>query len=211
MRTVEVEQFFPLISSVAEGCPNFVMERAIVDTVNDICRKTGCVVIENKFTAYKGLARYGFNLPAGLKAETVRRVYCGGSRLRIANADELERRYPDDYQEYEGCPKYFCFRKPYAVQLVPKPDAQYDCRMELTVSVTLDTKHVPEIFFTEYVDAVTYGALSRIFAHAGQMYSNAAAAAQYRMMYAKQVTFIKGEAAAGFQRTSGSVLFNRIV
>lgn len=211
MRTVPVNEFFPLIAPVAEGCPEFVMRRAIVDTVNDICRRTGCVVSQAVFKTEKGRAHYGFNLPMGLKAEGVKRLYCGGNRVRIANMDELERRYPEDFEKYEGSPLYFVFRKPYAVQLVPKPDAEYECRMDITVSVDHETTNIPEIFFTEYSDAVTYGVLSRVFAHAGQPYSNAAMATQYRVMYSKQLTFIKTEAAAGFQRTSGTVLFNRIV
>lgn len=211
MRTVPVEKFFPLISPVAEGCPEFVMKRTIVDTVNDICRRTGCVVSQSAFRTEKGRSSYGFNLPMGLKAESVRRLYCGGSKVRLANADELDRMFPDDYSRYEGVPKFFFFRKPYAVSLVPTPDAEYDCRMDITVSVDAGTANVPEIFFTEYSDAVVYGVLSRVFAHAGQTYSNAAMATQYRALYSKQITFIKSDAAAGFQRTSGTVVFNRIV
>ena len=211
MRTVPVSEFFRLISPIAEGCPEFVMQRAVVDTVNDLCRRTGCLVSQASFTTERGRSHYEFNLPMGLKAESVKRLYCGGNRVRMANMDELERRYPDDFETYTGSPLYFAFRKPYDIQLVPTPDAQYDCRMDITVSVDNNTANIPEIFYTEYSDAVTYGALSRVFAHAGQQYSNAAMATQYRVMYSKQLTFIKSEAAAGFQRTSGSVLFNRIV
>ena len=211
MRTVETEKFFPLIQPIAEGCPNFVVSRAIVDVVNDICRRTGCVVSQSTFKTNKGTASYGFNLPMGLKAESVRRMYCNGSKVRAVTADELDHMYPEDYNNYDGVPRYFFFRKPYAVRLVPTPDAEYECRMDITVSVDADSANVPEIFFTEYSDAVVYGVLSRIFAHAGQTYSNAAMAAQYRILYSKQLTFIKSDAAAGFQRTSGTVAFNRIV
>lgn len=211
MRTVPVSEFRRLISPVAEGAPDFVIDRAIVDTVNDICRKTGCIVSQAGIKTKKGISSYDFDLPAGIKAESVLRMYCNGRRVHITNADELDRKYPEDFEKEFGTPRHFFFRKPSVIELVPCPDAEYFCRMDITVSVRPDTTTVPEIFFTEYSEYVAHGVLARILLHAGTQYSNARQAQVYQRMYEKDVTAIKSEAMAGFHRTSGTVLPNRIV
>lgn len=211
MRTVPIEFFHRMISPYAEACPEFVMNMAVIDTVNDLCRRTGCVVSEARFVCVPKKRTYAFELPVGLKAESVKRLYVGGNRTRVSNADELERFYPEDFTKVEGCPRYFFFRKPYEVELIPVPDKPYGCRMDITVSVSPDTTSIPEVFYSEYSDAVAYGALARILSQTGQTYSNKTSADRYRLLYARELTAIKSEAAAGFQRTSGTVVFNRIV
>lgn len=211
MRTVPVKEFFRLISPFAEGAPDFVISRAIVDTVNDICRRTGCVVSETAIKTKKGVGRYDFDLPMGIKAESVLRMYCNGRKVHITNADELERKYAEDFEKEYGTPRHFFFRKPSIIELVPRPDAEYVCRMDITVSVRPDTTTVPEVFFTEYSEFVAHGVLARILGHVGTQYSNSRQAQVYQRMYEKDIVAIKSESMAGFHRTSGTVLPNRIV
>ena len=211
MRTVSVEKFEPMVAVYADNCPNFVIRRAVVEAVNDICRRTGCVVTTSKFSTKPGEAHYEFYLPHGLKAESVRRMYCDGVRVQEATLDGLAKQFVNDYEEAEGDPKFYFFRKPYRIQLVPRPTQEHLVRMDITVSVEPDTVNVPEIFYTEMSDLVVYGALARILAIVGQPFSNSQQAEAYRQKYAVELLRVKSEAMQGFQRTNGRVFYNRII
>lgn len=211
MRTVAIKEFYSLVGAYTNNCPNFVIERAVLDTINDMCRKTGRLVTTSCFVTEPGRSTYSFNLSPEFRAETVRHMYCGGKELRPATMDELAARYSCDYTSAEGEPSFYFFRKPYEIELVPKPTSEQHVRIDLTVSVSPRSAHVPEEFFTSMADAVVNGALSRILSIAGQPFSNATLAEQYKIKYERDLIGIKSDAMAGFQRTTGRVFFNRIV
>ena len=113
-----------MVAVYADNCPNFVIRRAVVQAVNDICRRTGCVVTTSKFSTKPGEAHYEFYLPHGLKAESVQRMYCDGVRVQEATLDGLAKQFVNELmRKPRATQKFYFFRKPYRIQLVSLPNS----------------------------------------------------------------------------------------
>lgn len=212
MRTVNVQEFSPYIVPQAEGCPDFVMRQAVAATVSDICKRTGCLTTALDFKAKAGEGAYELRLAEGLLCEVVRAVYVDGCAVNAVTNDMLARMaHGFDVMKAVGYPRFYTFVKPDRLTLVPAPSVDKPVRVIATCSVKRDTQFVPEVFFTDYLDAVIYGSLNRIFRYAGQTYTNIRLADEYELKFNAEIAEIRIDVARDFTRTTGRVFFNRII
>lgn len=208
MKTVDLSDFCPYISPLAEGCPDVLVRRCVMDTVVDICQKTGCIRTTGQVKTKKGESEYEVLLPAGLKAEVMLVVTAGLDVLPSVRIDELIR--TGRFNDVESRPLSYTFMRPDRIKFFPVPDDEYEVMFVATASVDRTGDKVPEEFFTNYLDAVTFGALSRIYRTAGQVYTNVRLAEEYALRYAAQIGSIKSDVSRDFTRSSGRVFYNRI-
>lgn len=212
MRTVDINRFSPFITPQAENCPLVVVRQAVAATVSDICQKTGCLTTETCFKTQPGHATYELLFSPGIRAETVRHVYCDGVAVGAVRLDELARRCGrGDWRLTTGDPQYYTFTRPGELTLVPAPVDERMVRVLVTASVDRDTQQIPEQFLSDYLDTVVYGALGRIFRIAGQTYTNVRMADEYEFKYNAGLAEIRQDVARDFTRQTGRVFYNRIV
>lgn len=212
MRTTPVNDFIKYVVPQADGCPDFVARREIVATIADICRETGCVTAETNLITRAGVAEYDIPIDEGLQVEYVRNAFCDGMELRPVRLDELTRdMVGTDWFNKTGTPLYYTFKRKNQIRFIPRPEAALFVRLDVVVTVDRETRQVPEQFFTDWLDTVVAGALSRIFRIAGQLYSNTQLAERNLVLYQQGLCAIRGEAVRDFTRTTGRVKFNRIV
>lgn len=212
MRVVPIDEFVKYITPMAENCPALVARREVLSTVADICRATGCVTAETLFITHPHVAEYRIPVQEGLSVELVRSAYCDGHKLNDMRIDEMERRLNgNDWWGISGRPMCFTFRRPNDIRLIPFPEAEHAIRLDVVVSVEREAKQVPEQFFTDYLDTVVAGALSRIFRIAGQTYSNVQLAERNLLAYQQGLNDIHADAVRDFTRVTGRVQYNRIM
>lgn len=212
MKTVPIDKFAPQIAPYAENVPVFVVRSCVAATVQDICSQTGCVTTDAWFTVVPGKREYVLELPEGIDSEVVRHLFIDGDELKSARNDDLAKYYyGKDWTMSVGTPMFYTFEKPDQLLLTPTPNKPGRAHVMMTASVVRDTKHIPQIFFDEYLDTVVAGALERIFRIAGQTFSNRGQADYYGAKYIAGLNAIKADTDRDFTRSNGRVFFNRIV
>lgn len=212
MRTVKIEEFFRHIAPQAENCPDFVMRTEVGNTINDICHETHCLTYRSFFWTQPGRQEYVVPMPEGLDILQIRHMYCNGHRVMPARMDEVAKGARGlDWELFRGHPRFYTRQNEDEIVLIPVPHRPEIIRVEVVASVRRENGIVPAVFYNEYLDAVVYGALSRIFRIAGQTYTNIRQADEYDMRYHGKLHDIKIDTTRDFTRTTGTVGYNRIV
>ena len=89
-----------------QGCPDFLVERAVRDTVIDFCRRTDVYIPEPEFiTIIGGVNEYSVTLPTGTELNHIIDVFDNQSALQPISYNELLRRLGDETER--GKPKYY--------------------------------------------------------------------------------------------------------
>ena len=210
MNTVNVEQFFSQVAPYCDGAPKFSIERAVSDTVIAMCQETQCVVTELCFDTKPGESTYNLSVGDGLDVEMVRAAYCDSYRMEPRTLDDLAQLCsPLDWRDSEGMPIYYTFQKRNRIILAPVPKEERRIRVIAAVTIERGGRNIPEIFYTDYLDTVVDGALSRLYRTAGQGYSNFRLGAEYEARYQAGLQSIRVDSYRNFTRTSGRVAYNR--
>lgn len=209
MNTVPVEVFDTRVAPLVDGAPNFLIEQAVVDTVMAICKDTLCITTETAFQTEPLENEYDIPMPDGLDIEQIRWAYCDGWTLHPKTVDELARMFmPMDPGESVGMPLYYSFRKKNHMIFAPVPHKCFHIRLSVAVNIERDAKNIPEIFFTDYVDCVTFGAVARILRTAGQSFSNFQLGELYQVRYTSELGDVRSDALQDFTRKAGHVFYN---
>lgn len=212
MNTVPVQDFVPRIAPLIDGCPDFSIRRAVSDTVLELCRDALNLTTATCFATTRGKQAYRVPMPDGLTVEMVKHCYVFGRQLRPVTVDEINHKIaPMDPSESSGVPLYYSFAKPGVMTLWPVPDGKYLVKCAVAVGIERDGENIPELFFQDYLDAVVYGALARLYKTAGQGYSNFRLAAEYDVLFKQAAQGLYEDSVRDYSRTAGRVLFNRWV
>ena len=212
MNTKPIDAFIPHVAPLAEGVPSFVIRQAVSRTVADMCRVTGCVRTSINFKVKPEQLGFMLVVPAGFLPAQVHHVFVGGVEIQDIRRDELSKRFGgSDWQDSKGAPLYYTFEKPNSMELYPVPDREYPVRVELALQIDSDADQIPEVFYTNYIEAVVCGVLARILQIAGQTYTNPEMALAYQTLYNNRCNDIICEMSRGSTRRTGRVFYNRIV
>lgn len=212
MNTKPIDAFIPHIAPLAETAPGFVIRQAVARTVADMCRETGCVRTSINFKTKPEEIGTAVVVPFGFLPAQVLHVFVEGQEISDIRRDELSKRFGGtDWQNSKGVPLFYTFEKPNNIEFYPVPDQEYTVRIETAVQIDSDSDQIPEVFYTNYIDAVVYGALARIFQISSQSYSNPEMAMAYQTMYVNRCNEILREMSRGSTRRTGRVFYNRIV
>lgn len=209
MNTVPVDEFAAQVGPFVEGAANVFVRRFVADTVIDIVQKTQCLTSEICFTLHPHRNEYEIPVADGLEVEMVRSAYVDGWLLHPLTTDELVRRFmPMDWQDSDGLPLYYSFEKKNRFLVAPTPMHHYQVKVVAAINVERGAENIPEVFYTDYLDAVVFGTLARLYRMAGQSFTNHNLAVQYDQRYAAAVDDIHSEAARDFTRRPGRVFYN---
>lgn len=209
MNTVPVKVFSTRIAPLVDGAPDFLICRAVVDTVMAVCKETLCLTTETAFRTKPYENEYDIPMPDGLDIEQIRWAYCDGWQLRVKTQDELARMFmPMDWKDCDGMPLYYSFRKKNHIVFAPVPEKTYHIRLSVAANVERETDNVPELFFTDYVDCITFGAVARLLRTAGQSFSNFQLGELYQARYEGELDGVRSDAVQDYTRNAGHVFYN---
>lgn len=213
MKTVSLDSFYAKVAPMAETVPAFIVRGAVVDTVADICKKTNVLTARVELMTKKGEYEYAIPTQMDLVPLQIRGVFCDGEPLAPLLYDELLARTGGDPFSGEGKPVAYCCRRPDWLLVYPCAKDAYKLDVDLTLSISRkpDSKSIPDVFYTYYMDQVVWGSLGRIYRIAGQPYTNIRMADEYDMRYMMGLAEVKHDASREFTRSSGHIPFRRII
>lgn len=169
-----------------QGCPDFLIERAVRDTVIDFCRRTDVYIPEPEFiTIIGGVNEYSVTLPTGTELNHIIDVFENQTALQPISYNELLRRLGDETER--GKPKYYSQRDNAEFFVAPIPNQNDSFRVVYSVKPTATSTSVPDTIGREYREALVHGTLFRLQMMAGHPFTNPNLAAANRDIYEREV------------------------
>ena len=212
IRMVPIEDFYPFIAPVAGEVPDFLIRQMLAATAADLCQRAHCLTTDVDFVGKADKADYVIPIPTNLEPETIRYVYVDGLEVSPVKLDTLSRRYHRaDWAELTGTPRSYVMKDKRTITLVPCPVNDCTIRVVAYASVIRNAIELPYQFFSDYLDVLVEGTLSRIYRVAGQPFSNSQLANVCSMRYESLMKDVQNEAVRDFSRSAGHVEFNRII
>lgn len=211
MNFVSVDKFVPRVMPYAENLPALVARRAVSDACREFLDETLVATLEYRFSTVADQADYTLALPHGLHCAKVQAVSVEDWQIVPMFPDVVDRlSYPVDWKGAPtGHPVYYVMTSSDSVAFYPTPDEDgLDVKMICSVTIPRDAKDVPEVLYEDYAEEISFGALSRVFALAGQTWTNEEKAGSYGLAFHAAVSKAKLEASRKFGRIGGRVVYN---
>lgn len=180
-----------------QGCPDFIIERAVRDAAIDFCKRTDVYIPEPEFiTIIGGVNEYAVTLPSGTELNHIIDVFDDKTALQPISYNELLRRLGDETTR--GQPKFYAQRDNTDFYLAPIPNDNDTFRVVYSVKPTATSTSIPDTIGRENREALVHGALYRLQMMAGQPFTNPNLAAVNRDFFEKEVARTLRQVKYGF-------------
>jgi hypothetical protein len=180
-----------------QGCPDFLIERAVRDTVIDFCRRTDIYLAEPEYVAIvTGVNEYEVSIPAGTELNHIVDIYNDHTALSPVSYTELIKRLGD--QNSKGNPRFYAQRDNKEFYVAPIPAANDSFRVLYSLKPSSSATVIPDTIGLEYRELIVHGTLFRLQMMAGQPYSNPNFGSINRDLYEKEVGRTIRQAKYGF-------------
>lgn len=205
-----LSSFRPRVAARVPGCSDPLIDQAVLDTCIDFCERT--LVVKrtlDSFLTVAGTASY--DVPVGLQQSVahIMRVWCGTSELRPLDEDGIATPYgfvssvPGD-QTPSGTPSYYNETDPGVLQLYPRPDGAHTINVRAAMRPLRTATQVEDQLFEDWVEAITDGALTRLYMVPGD-FANAPLAKFHAAAYQGGVDRAMLQASKGRTRAESRV------
>lgn len=188
-----VNDFSRFILPDVVGCPDPVLQQAIVQTAFDFCDKTGAWdALVNDIIVTSGTASY--TLPAVTDAMAMRAKDVWINGIRIDNGRISRGSVDVTYDSANGFG---------AITIRPTPQQDGSMSIRVVYAPTLTATTLPDWLMARYEQAISAGTKARLMLIPNTGWSNPQLAVMYRQMYDAAVTDARIE--SSFDRASGSI------
>lgn len=178
--------FAPFIRPEVQGCPDFLLERAVRDAATDFCRRTDVYLAEPEYIQISaGVNEYSVTIPTGTELNHIVDIYNNNVALSPVSFTELLKRLGDE--DTRGNPKYYAQRDNTDFYLAPIPADKDTLRVLYSLKPTSSSTSIPDTIGKEYREIISHGALFRLQMMAGQPFSNPNFGAINRDLFEKEV------------------------
>lgn len=178
--------FAPFIRPEVQGCPDFLLERAVRDAATDFCRRTDVYLAEPEYIQISaGVNEYSVTIPTGTELNHIVDIYNNNVALNPVSFTELLKRLGDE--DTRGNPKYYAQRDNTDFYLAPIPADKDTLRVLYSLKPTSSSTSIPDTIGKEYREIISHGALFRLQMMAGQPFSNPNFGAINRDLFEKEV------------------------
>lgn len=178
--------FAPFIRPEVQGCPDFLLERAVRDAATDFCRRTDVYLAEPEYIQISaGVNEYSVTIPTGTELNHIVDIYNNNIALSPVSFTELLKRLGDE--DTRGNPKYYAQRDNTDFYLAPIPADKDTLRVLYSLKPTSSSTSIPDTIGKEYREIISHGALFRLQMMAGQPFSNPNFGAINRDLFEKEV------------------------
>jgi len=183
---VKFLDFAPFIRPEVQGCPDFLLERAVRDAATDFCRRTDVYLAEPEYIQISaGVNEYSVTIPTGTELNHIVDIYNNNIALSPVSFTELLKRLGDE--DTRGNPKYYAQRDNTDFYLAPIPADKDTLRVLYSLKPTSSSTSIPDTIGKEYREIISHGALFRLQMMAGQPFSNPNFGAINRDLFEKEV------------------------
>ena len=178
--------FAPFIRPEVQGCPDFLLERAVRDAATDFCRRTDVYLAEPEYIQISaGVNEYTVTIPSGTELNHIIDIYNDNIALNPVSFTELLKRLGDE--NTRGNPKFYAQRDNKDFYLAPIPAEKDTLRVLYSLKPTSSSTSIPDTIGKEYREIISHGALFRLQMMAGQPFSNPNFGAINRDLFEKEV------------------------
>ena len=178
--------FAPYIRPEAQGCPDFVMERAVRDSATEFCQRTDIYVPEPEFiTVIAGVNEYAVSLPSGTELKHIIDIFDDKTALQPVSYSVLLLKLGDETTR--GTPRYYAQRDNLDFYLAPIPSAVDSLRVLYSVKPSPASTSIPDTIGKEHRETIARGALFRLQMMSGQPWQNPNAASINKQLFESEV------------------------
>jgi len=183
---VKFTDFAPFIRPEVQGCPDFLLERAVRDAATDFCRRTDVYLAEPEYIQISaGVNEYTVTIPSGTELNHIVDIYSDHIALNPVSFTELLKRLGDE--NTRGTSKFYAQRDNKDFYLAPIPAEKDTLRVLYSLKPTSSSTSIPDTIGKEYREIISHGALFRLQMMAGQPFSNPNFGAINRDLFEKEV------------------------
>ena len=183
---MKFNDFCQFIRPEVQGCPDFLIERAVRDASIDFCKRTDMYMPEPELvTIIKGVNEYSLSLPSGTELNHIIDIYDNKRRLKPVAYTELLQRQGDE--DEQGTPQYYAQRDNLEFYLAPFPNKADSYRVLYSVKPTSSAQSIPDTIGKEHRETLCHGALYRLQMQSGQSWFNPAAAGDNKSLFEREV------------------------
>jgi hypothetical protein len=213
------EDFYPFILPEVLGCPEPVVDQALISTLIDFCDKTLVHQVDHDpITVVRGVIDYELDPPVNQTlVSKIMKVFYKDTPLEAVAPDDVRvaqiyNKYFEDVQPQEGPPRAYIQKDPRTISIFPYP--QETERLALTLRVALkptrSATQFDDILFEEYAETIGAGAISRLAMQPGKTYSDMKLAGVKNVLYTAGVNVARQRASRGSTRASTHVRMRKI-
>tara|TARA_R100000388_G_scaffold90202_1_gene71447 strand:+ start:1199 stop:1822 length:624 start_codon:yes stop_codon:yes gene_type:complete len=183
---MKFSDFNIFIRPEVQGCPDFLIERAVRDSAVDFCARTDVFTVEpENIIVVAGVNEYSVSLPSGTELNHIIDIYNDQQALQPVGYSELEMRLGNETER--AVPRFYAQRDNTDIYLAPIPDAKKTLKVVFSVKPTSTSTSIPDTIGRENREAITHGALYRLQMMSGQPFSNVGAAQMNNQLFEKAV------------------------
>ena len=188
-------QFFPDILAEVPGCPDSMLERALLRASQEFCAGTMAwkVWLSDTVTVLNTV-EYDIEFESNSELIRLERATLDGRPLQMATADDL----PNDWMTNSASIAPCVFtndRKTLA--LLPPPAANLVLRVEASLKPANNAAGVEDFLFDNYVDTIAMGAMAKLMQKSNVPFSNPAKGMELDRQFTYELARI------GFQKDRG--------
>lgn len=183
---MKFSDFNQFIRPEVQGCPDFMIERAVRDSAIEFCKRTDMYMPEPEFvTIIDGVNEYAVSLPTGTELNHIIDIYDDKKPLKPVSYTELLSRLGDETET--GQPKYYAQRDNTDFYLAPIPSKSDTLRVLYSVKPTSSATSIPDSIGKEHRETISHGALYRLQMMSTQPWANPSAAGMNERIFMREV------------------------
>lgn len=190
--TTTYDTYLPEVLPHVPTCPEISAVNAVRNAVIQFCTDTwywqhDCYPLP----AIATVPEFAPNFPSQTKFLGVVDAFFGGKPLAPKDEAWLRRKYGQrDFRAVDGTPAYWYQTHPDSLLLVPCPDevaAQFTLDMRIAIAPTRASTGAADSIYERYAETIAKGALARLKAVPGQLYSDPNGAQAMALMFKKEI------------------------
>lgn len=168
MKYLDIAEY---VRTEAHGAPDFLVERAIRESVIDFCTKTDVYRLEPEdIQIISGIDEYDLSIPTGTELNHIIDVYRNRQTLKPVSYTRLLEIRGNGTQK--GTPQYYSQRDNTVFYVAPVPLNKETLKVLYSVKPTSTSTSIPDTIGKEYREYLVHGAVYRLQMMSDQPWSN---------------------------------------
>ncbi len=178
--------FSIFIRPEVQGCPDYMIERAVRDSAVDFCTRTDVYVAEPEFvTIVQNVNEYDLSIDEGSELNHILDIFDNTTKLKPVSYSVLLGALGNE--STTGTPQYYAQRDNTQFYLAPIPSTSSSYRVLYSLKPSSTSTSIPDTIGKEYREAISHGALFRLQMMAGQPFGNLSLAGTNRDLFEKSI------------------------
>tara|TARA_Y100001937_G_C7055852_1_gene301355 strand:- start:168 stop:791 length:624 start_codon:yes stop_codon:yes gene_type:complete len=185
------------VRTEASGCPDFVIERAVRDSVIEFCIKTDVYRLDPEdIQVIDGIDEYDLTIPVGTELNHIIDIYRGRHSLTPVSYTRLLEVTGDGSDK--GVPQYYSQLDNTVFYLGPVPNKNETLKVFYSVKPTSTSRSIPDTIGKEHREALVHGTLYRLQMMANQPWSDMNAAQSNKSLCDQQSAKVMRQVRYGY-------------